>query len=251
MPKGVVYRIILGATLVLVMVATVQAGDREAALAVVDAAIKAHGGADALKRAQTAVRTADGTFQSFGKDVPFTEELVWQLPQRFRRTLQVGPGTDRVRLVLVVGADKGWQTTGGTVGELGSDRLGELREEAYVLWLATLTPLRQDGVELTPLPESRVDGRPVLGVQAAGKGHADAQLYFDKESGLLVKIEQRAQEAGQTLHKEFVCGNHKEFDGVKLPTRVEELHGGCRFAVRTGMAYRFPRPADEAAFSRP
>jgi hypothetical protein len=252
MAQGLDHRTVLGATLVVVLAASaVRAGDRDAALVVVDAAVKAHGGADALDRAQTALRTASGTLKTFGKDAPFTEELVWQLPQRLRRTLEIGSGPDRSRLVIVVAADKGWQTTGGMVTELGTERLRELHEDAYLLWLATLTPLRQEGVELSPLPESRLDGRPVLSIRASGKGHADVRLSFDKESGLLVKIGHRVQEAGQAVEKEYVYGDPRAFEGVKLPTKVQELHDGRRFAERTGITYKFPRPADEAAFSRP
>src|SRR5947209_1223250 len=80
-------------------------------------------------------------------------------PGRLRLTLDVGTGADRSRVVLVAAGDKGWQSTGGMVAELGPERLAELREEAYVVWLTTLTPLRQEGFELTSLPEARVGGR--------------------------------------------------------------------------------------------
>jgi hypothetical protein len=228
-----------------------RAGDREAALAVLDAAIKAHGGGYALKRARTAQRTGSGTFTSSGKDVPFAEELLWQLPQHFRLTTEVGSGQARGRVVVVVGPDKGWQSTGGMVAELGKDRVEELHEEAYVLWLATLAPLRDDGFELTPLPETRQNGRALAGVKVASKGHADARLFFDKESGLLVKIERRAREAGQTVDKEYAFGGHKEFDGVKLPTRVVEMHNGGRFVDLTNVSYKLLRGVNDSAFSRP
>lgn len=245
-------RTILGVTLLLALTAgPAAAADRDAALAVLDRAIKAHGGADALKRAQTAVRTGTGTLAPAGKDLPFTEETVWQLPGRFRMTLDVGGGPDRSRIVVAVGPDKGWQSTGGTVADLGRERLEELREEAYVLWLTTLTPLRQDGFELTPLPEARAGGRALAGVRAASKGHADVQLYFDKESGLLVKVERRAREAGLAVEKEYLYGSPKDFDGVKLPTRVTELHNGSRFADLTNVSYKFLRTVNDATFARP
>ena len=177
--------------------------------------------------------------------------ILWQLPQHFRLTTEVGTGQDKGRVVLVVGPDKGWQSTGGMVVELGKERLEELREEAYVLWLATLTPLRDDGFELTPLPEARQNARSLAGVKVASKGHADARLYFDKESGLLVKIERRAREAGQAVDKEYAFGNHKEFDGVKLPTRVVELHNGGRFVDLANVSYKFLRGVNDSAFARP
>jgi hypothetical protein len=245
-------RTTLSATLA-VALATVPAAaaDRDAALAVLDQAIKAHGGADALGRARTAVRTGTGTLTPAGKDVPFSEETVWQLPERFRMSIELGSGPDRSRVVVGVDRAKGWQSTGGMVADLSRERLDELREEAYVLWLTTLTPLRQDGFELTPLPEVRVGGRPLAGVKAASKGHADVKLYFDKESGLLAKVERRGREAGLTVEKEYLFGNPRDFDGVKLPTRVTELRNGSRFADLTNVSYKFLRGVNDGTFARP
>jgi hypothetical protein len=246
-------RTFLGAALVLILaaVAPVRAGDRDDALAVIDQAIKAHGGEDVLTQAQTAVRTSTGAVASpTGKDLPFKDEMIWKLPDRFRLTLDVG--TEKTRLVTVVTPDKGWQTSGGQVAELSPERLDELREEAYVLWLATLVPLKKDSAfELAPLPETKVNGQPAGGVKVAHKGHTDANLYFDKQSGLLVKIERRAREAGLTVDKEYVYGDHKDFDGVKMPTKQQELLNGKRFTELAGISYKFPRSVDDSTFAKP
>jgi hypothetical protein len=245
-------RTTLGALLVLGLAAgPAAAADRDAALAVIERAIQAHGGADALNKAQTAVRTSTGTMSLFGKDLAFTDEMTWKLPDRFRLTLEVGTGQDRTHLVMVVNPDKGWQTTGGMVMDLGPDRLEELREEEYVLWLTTLTPLLKEGFELTPLPDGRVGSRPAAVVKVASKGHADTRLSFDKETGLLLKLDRRGKEAGLTVDKEYVYDAHKAFDGVKLPTKLLELIDGKRFTELTDISYKFPRTVNDAVFSRP
>jgi hypothetical protein len=227
------------------------AADRDAALAVVEQAIKAHGGADALTRAQTAVRTSTGTMFLFGKDLTFSDEMTWQLPDRFRLALDVGTGQDRTHLTMVVNPDKGWQMTGGMVMDLGPDRLEELRDEAYVLWLTTLTPLRKDGFELTPLPEAKAGSRSAAVVKVASKGHADVRLFFDKDTGLLIKAERRAREAGVMVDKEYLYSDHKDFDGVKLPTKLQELINGKRFTDLANVSYKFPRSVNDAVFARP
>jgi hypothetical protein len=245
-------RTILGAALVLILVVGLtRAGERDDALAIIDQAIKAHGGEDALTRAQTAVRSSTGAIATgAGKDLPFKDEMTWKLPDRFRLTLDVGP--DKTHLVTVVTPDKGWQMTGGQVTELSPERLEELREEGYVLWLATLAPLKKDaGFELAPLPETKVSGQPAAGVKVAHKGHSDASLYFDKQSGLLVKIERHAREAGLTVDKEYVFSDYKDFDGIKLPTKQQELLNGKRFTELAGIAYKFPRSVEDSTFAKP
>ena len=245
-------RTTLGVLLVLGLAAgPAAAADRDAALAVIEQAIKAHGGADALNKAQTAVRTATGTMSLFGKDLTFTDELTWQLPDRFRQVLDVDTGQGKTHLVQVVNPDKGWQSTGGMVMDLGPDRLEELREEAYVLWLGTLTPLQKEGFELTPLPQTMVGSRPAAGVKVASKGHADEKLYFDKDTGLLIKVEGRVKEAGLMVDKEYLYSDHKDFDGAKLPTKLQELINGKRFTDLTNISYKFPRTVNDAVFARP
>ena len=246
-------RTIVGVALVLTLATTgpARAGEREDALAVIEQAVKAHGGEDALTRAQTAVRTSTGAIASpTGKDLPFKDEMSWKLPDRFRLSLEVG--AEKTRLVTVVTSDKGWQMTGGQVAELSAERLGELREEAYVLWLETLVPLKTDSAfELAPLPEAKVNGQPAAGVKVAHKGHTEASLYLDKQSGLLVKIARRAREAGLTVDKEYLFSDHKDFDGVKMPTKQQELLNGKRFTELTGISYKFPSSLDDSTFAKP
>src|SRR5258707_7142976 len=87
-------RKILGLTLVfaglLAPAPHMRADDRADALAVVDAAIKAHGGADALAKAQNFTRTGTGSMTAFDdKGVPFTDELVASLPGRTRLAIDL------------------------------------------------------------------------------------------------------------------------------------------------------------------
>jgi photosynthetic reaction center cytochrome c subunit len=229
-----------------------EAADRDAALATIDAAVKAQGGADALAKAQSVIRTATGVTSAGDKEAPFTDEFVTALPDRFRLTLDIGAGAQKARIILVVNGDKGWQSTGGMVAEIGKTRLEELREEAYANWVATLTPLQKDkDFDLTPLPEEKLNGQAVLGVKVAHKGHADVTLYFDKGSGLLIRLVRQAKEAGAAFEQQFVYADYKEFDGVKLPTKQTESRGGKKFTELSGIAYKFPKVLDESAFSKP
>jgi hypothetical protein len=229
------------------------AADRDAALAVIEQAVKAHGGAEALTKAQTSVRTATGVLMTFGKETPFTDELTTQLPDRFRLALDARMGQQKARIIQVVNGDRGWESTGGAVSELGKERLDELRQEAFVrLWLATLLPLRKDGsLELGVLADAKVNGQPAAVVKVSRKGQPDLKFYFDKASNLLLKIDRRASEAGLVFDQEFSFSDYKDFDGVKLATTQVETRGGKKFAELTGISYKFPRSIDENVFNRP
>jgi hypothetical protein len=229
------------------------AADRDAALAVIEQAIRAQGGADALTKSQTATRTATGVLMTFGKETPFTEELIAQLPDRFRLLLDARMGQQKARILQVVNGDRGWESTGGAASELSKDRLEELRQEAFVRWwLATLVPLQKDSsLELGLLADTRVNGQPASVVKVGRKGQPDLKFSFDKSSNLLLKIDRRATEAGQVFDQEFFFGDYKDFDGAKLATTQLETRGGKKFAELTGISYKFQRTIDDGVFNRP
>ncbi len=230
----------------------VLADDRDKALAVIDRAVQAHGGESALTKAQLMTRSATGEMTLFDKAVPFKDEMAAQLPDRLRSFVDVGEGDQKVLVLLVINGDKGWQSAGGAVMELTKERLGELREEAYIMWLSTLAPLKKDtSFNLVPAPDVKINGRPAAGVKVSQKGHTDATLYFDKETGLLVKIARRAQEAGLMVDKEYLFSGHKEFEGAKLPTKQVEMINGKKFTEVTSFTYKILRRVDESMFTKP
>ena len=239
----------LAACLILCLPLTVRAGDDDPTLEVLDQAIRAHGGEKNLARVRMAVRTSQGVTTAFGKDIAFAEELVMQLPDRFRQTIELGGG-QKGRLLRVLNGDKGWQSSGGPAMEMGAESLRELRDELAVRRLATLTPLTRGEFKLAPLPEVKVNGEPAVGVKAA-QGKTEMKLYFDKKTHLLVKIERRASEGGRMIDKEYVFGDHKEFDGVTLPTKEVVLINGRKFSEEAGMTYKMPRKIDDALFGKP
>jgi hypothetical protein len=232
----------------LVLTAPASAGDREDALAIIDQAVKAHGGADAMAKVRTAVRAGEGIIFQDETKTPFTDELTLNLPDQWRDSVVIDK---KVRFAIAVNGDKGWQAVSGTVTEVGPAKLKELREEIYVLGLETLTPLQKAGFDLAPVPEIKIGDKTAVGVKVASKGHADARLYFDGETHLLVKIERTALEAGLRLDKEYLFSDHKVFDGVKLPTRQMELPQSKKVMELTSASYKFPSKPDEAAFTKP
>ncbi len=228
------------------------ADDRETALAILDAAIKAQGGAEALAKTQTIVRTASGQMTVADKPVSITEQLTARWPDRVRRELEIKQGEMTQRVILVLGGDKGWHLAGGTSGEMTPQRVQELRDDGLAQQMATLIPLRKDtSFALAPLPETKVDGKPALGVSVSRKGMNDIQLYFDKETHLLIRMTRRASEAGTAVAKEETYAEYKEFDGVKLPTRIVQSVEGKKVLAISEATYKFPGKVEDAVFGRP
>jgi hypothetical protein len=241
--KGVV----LLAVTCLIAPDNVRAADRDKALAVVEQAIKAHGGAKALTKAQMRSRTAQGILALAG-NTPFTAEEIVSLPHRSRSELVVG----RNRQVLVLNGDKGWVLpAGGAVQEMTKELLAESREESYVWWLMTLVPLQKKEFELKPLADAKVNDRAAAVVKVSSKGHPDATLFFDKKTGLLVKISRRVTRAGLPIDKEYFYADHKDFDGAKLPVKeLRTINGKKEVEVRF-TACKLLSKIDDTTFGKP
>jgi hypothetical protein len=230
----------------LVPASFLHADDRSDALAVVDDAIKAHGGADALAKAQAYTRKGAGTVE-LGKVMSLTDELTVSLPDRTRLVIDL---EKMAHLVTVLNGDKAWESTGGPASDVTALRLQELRDEAYILWLATLTPLKKDGVTLKPQKEIKVNDKPAVGVSVTAKGRPDATLYFDKQSHLLVKIAREALLGGRKVDKEYLFADYKEVDGVQMPMKLTELVNGRKFSEIAVSSYKLSKP-DDATFAKP
>jgi hypothetical protein len=224
------------------------AGEREAALAVIDRALAAHGAEQALAKFRNDMRKATGTLYVAERQVQFTTEVALSLPDKMRHVIDLDKGT---RVVTVVNGERGWQFRGGAVVELGKESLAEWREGLYLWWVGSLVPLKKEGFDLAPIPEAQINGKPAVGVKVASKGRPDVKLYFDKGSGLLVKLATRVSLAGETVDKEILFSDYKDFDGVKLYTSLLETRDGKKESELRGMTHAVPAKVDESLFGKP
>jgi hypothetical protein len=236
----------IGIIIVLALAGPVRADDKEARQ-ILDRAIKAHGGAAALTRAAQIKRTDRGTQVVLARQVPFTSEVIRSLPDKWRLTVETGGA----KIIQVLNGNKGWSSDGGPAVALLEGAVNELRNEAYIAWLATLVPLTKPGYTLSSLPESKVSGEPAVGIKAVRKGDRDVRLYFLKRNGLLARIDVRTRVAGLEVDKEYQFSQYKEFDGVRLPTRHIELLNGKKFAEYTISDVTFPTKLDPKTFEKP
>jgi hypothetical protein len=237
--------------LFLAVVASRAGDDAASARAVIQRAVDAHGGIDRLAKLKSQVRTMKGEL-NFGGAVPATCEVSCELPGKSRWAYVLDKGNQKAQITLVINGDKGWQAGGGGTKEMSKQQFDEVEEELYVLWITSLLALRDQGFELAALPEIKVADQPAAGVKVARKGRPDLKLYFDKKTGLLVKVERKGTEAGTEIAREYFFSEPKEFDGLKLPTRQVVFDNGNRKVLEwSSISYKLPGKVDDSAFNKP
>jgi hypothetical protein len=239
---------IIAAAALLATPAVVQADDRAKALEILERAIKAHGGTEALNKAQMRSRTGEGAVTLGGETRLNTEETV-RFPDRCRVELVL---QGRNRVLLVITGDKGWMQAGGGTQEMTKTDLKEKQEELYVWWLMNLTPLVKDEFQLKPLPDVKVNGQDAAAIQASRKDSPDVRLFFDKKSNLLIKIARRARLSGLPVTEEYYYSDHKEFDGVKMPTKeVILVNGANKLSEVKYNKYKVLSQVEDKIFEKP
>jgi hypothetical protein len=224
-----------------------RADDQSDAAAIVEKGLKAIGGREKVAKYKARTWKAQGTYYGMGQGVPYAGEYSVQWPGKFRMEI-VGV------FAIVLNGDKGWLKMGDTVKEMSPDELAEQREEHYAGWVMTLLPLSDKAFQVSTMGETQVAGRPTLGVNVKRDGHRDVQLYFDKESGRLVKSENRVKAAelgGKEVLQEVFYSDYREVDGVLLSARVELKRDGAKFVEADNSEFKQFESLSDGAFGKP
>jgi hypothetical protein len=222
--------------------------------AVIEKAVKAHGGEDNLKKYPASRVKAKGSMGLMGAEIEFTLDSSVQNPDKFRNDVHLEVMGQKITIVQVYNGKMGWQSNLGQTMEIEGDQLDELKEEAYGNYLEQLYPLLHDKqFELKAVDGEKVDGKPTDGVKVSSKGHKDITLYFDKESGLLVKSRKKAKDpnGGQEVEAETYYTDYKEISGTKQSMKQLLKHDGKKFLESELTDMKLQEKIDPSTFDKP
>lgn len=222
----------------------------DTAKAIVEKAIKAHGGADKLAKLQLRQEKAKFTRDIGGQSLTVTTDSLLSLPDRVKATTEAD-GQRPASTTIISGA-KGWASVAGQTRELSAEQVKIQKERLLGDYLLTLTPLLKDkNLTLSPLGEIKVNDRPALGVKVSAKDQKDLDVYFDKESGLLVKSVMRVAFRMQEVDGDTFYGEYKELEGLKWPMKAVQYRDGIRFGETEITELRLLDRIDDSAFTKP
>jgi hypothetical protein len=231
-----------------------QAKADEAAQAIIDKAIQAAGGAENLTKFKAAHWKGKGKFYGFGDAIEYTGEWHQQFPGQMKVVIDVDFGGMKIQNVRVINRDKAWSIAMGVLQELGQEEMAEANESLHYDRAVWFVPLKGKDFQLTSLGESLVDKKPAVGVKVACKGRRDFQLYFDKESALLVKGVMRVKDqmsGGEEVSQEIFYAGHKEMQGRMVPTRAIIHREGKLYIEAEVTDYRRLDQIDDKVFGKP
>jgi hypothetical protein len=220
---------------------------------VIERAIVAQGGAEKVARLRTMRIKMDGKTDRIPGmlESPVTIEDTWQMPNQYKSVFTFEVGGKKFTPTRVIDGDKGWIDVMGETQEMSKEVIAEMKEQWYAEGLDRLGFLKDKGLELSLLQEIKIENKPANGVLVRTKGHRDVKLYFDKETGLLVKRENKLDEGGKELLQEVFFSDYEEKKGLKHYRKIVTHHDGKKFIEATVVELEYFDKLDSSVFAKP
>jgi hypothetical protein len=222
-----------------------------AARTLIERAIAAQGGKEQVAKL---TRAWHAKVKGTAGPLQITGTMSHQGPDRGRITTQIEHGEKTIEVIAVSDGERAWAKIDGKTREVTGKELDEMRDGGWrsrrVRFLLPL--LTEEGIELTVLGGSKVADRPATRVRVKSQGHRDIDIFFDNESGLLVKTESRVKSPdNRDMVLEQVFSDYKDFDGLKLATTFTKYENGRQTSVEQITDLTFVDRLDPKEYARP
>ncbi len=201
--------------------------------AIVTRAIKAHGGEEPLAKLPGIEIRAKGKLKLPGVgEVDFTQHALAMPPDKIKEELELTVMGQNVTVRTIANGDTISIVANGQDVPVPDEAKTALKDAGYMMRVARLVPLvREKGFELSLYGDAKVEGKPAVGVRVTHKGQKDITLFFDKETGLVVKVERRTIAPGgdKEVTEERILQDYGKKDGIAVPKKVLIKHDGDTF----------------------
>jgi hypothetical protein len=232
-----------------------RADDQADMKKLVDKAVKAAGGAEKLAKVKAFTMKFKGKVHVDGNAYNYTAEWFTQFPDRQKIVVNVDINGQNFTITRVLNQTKGWVKMGDNEATaMTKKRVATEKEDLYARSLANLVGLRAKGIKLAPVGEVDIGNKKAVGVKVSRKGHKDVNMYFDKKTCLLLKMEITTKDMDTdkevtitTFYKDY-----KKTDGLMHPTKMTIKKDGKDYVDVTEISeYTVEDKLDASTFDKP
>jgi len=209
---------------------------------ILDKYLAALGGAEALQKITS--RTEKGTLLLGDKSIPV--DVYAKAPNKRVSTMHL-PGGDSV-----TGFDghTGWQSINSHPPRVRLSTAAETAGARLDSDIYFPLHLRQLYSEFNVAPGEVIAGQKTYFVKASAEGQPPLELYFDQQSGLLLRMVRYLESPLGRLPTQVDYSDYREADGVKVPFRWSLARPGNRFTIQIDHLEQNV-PVDDAKFNPP
>jgi photosynthetic reaction center cytochrome c subunit len=202
--------------------------------------LQAVGGAEAATKLSTRIQR--GTLTVGSKQFPV--EVLAKEPAKRVTTVHF-PGGDSV---TGTNGKEGWlNTPGRPLHDMTPPEVAAARMDAELFFPASL---RQIFKELRVEQQGQIDGRPVYVLTGTAENLPPEQLYFDEQSGLLVRVLRYTETPVGINPTEIDYADYRDEGGVKTPFRWTIARPGGGFTIQIEKMQQNV-PIEDSKFAEP
>ena len=207
---------------------------------IIEKYLQAMGGADAVARISTRLQKGTLTVGT----AQFPVEVLIKRPAHRVTTVRFPNGES----VTGFNAQVGWLSTPGHgVHEMSSAELDASQMDAYPQFAMDL---RQIFRELRVQQQEKVDGRPTYVVSGIRENRPPVRLYFDQESGLLIRLLRYVDTPLGLNPAQIDYADYRQEGAVRTPFRWTVARPGGRFTIQIDQMQQNV-PIDDKKFAKP
>jgi hypothetical protein len=188
-----------------------------------------------------------------GTDSEFTSRISAQGIDHTRQEFEGNFGGQAIKGATVLAGDKAWRKFGDDKTALEGDQLTAQKRGVYMAIVpVTILPLKEKGFKLEADGEEKVGDKPAAKVKGTGPDGKEFTLYFDKESGLPVKMAGKVMGfMGEEVLQETIYSDYKEMDGIKKASKIKATRDGAKFMEQEVSEFKVVDKFDPKTFTEP
>ncbi len=198
---------------------------------VLDKAIKALGGEEKLSKATALTWKSKGKITLGGNQNEFISEATVQGLDHYRSAFEGEFNGNQVKGHAVLNGEKGWRKFGDQSMDMDPDAVKNEKRTVYLMVVpATIVPLKSKGFKVESAPDETVKGKPAAVLKVTGPDGKDFTLYFDKASGLPVRLLAKVIGwNGEEFVQDSTYSDYKDFGGIKKASKTSVKRDGEDF----------------------
>ena len=208
---------------------------------IIDKYIQAVGGAEAVDKVTS--RVQKGAISISGRQFPV--DIVSKAPDKRVSTVHT-PGGDSI---TAIDGRAGWVGSPGGRPPRDMDPQ-EVDAFSFDATLHLPTELKKMFVQFRVRPAEKIGGHDVVQVIGVNQGKPPIRLFFDKETGLLVRSIRYADSPLGRNPTQVDYSDYRAQDGVKLPSQWTVARPLSRFTIQVSEVQQNV-PVEDAKFAKP
>lgn len=196
-----------------------------------------------------------GVVEVSGLKIEYAADFSFRPPDGLRFEMTAEVMGQKIAMKHVTTGDTVWDSMDGKTEEVKGEKKDYSKLQTYYLWVSSLTPLNHDKqFKLSSVVGKKVNDKETLGVLIERKDKPETTLYFDKESGLLVKSEVNVKDEFQgwkEVLQEVYYEDYKASGDFKIFTRMRVVRDGKQFIDSKPSEPKLSEKLDPKLFEKP